>query len=77
MIKPFKSGEMLGMHHKAMAKLVGGRDVDCDVVRRIGSGIGQVNSNGVELGHIQLVNEPVLAMWHGKLTRLSGDWTVM
>lgn len=48
----FESREMLGTYHKVLAKLLGRRDVDCDVVRRIGRSIGQVNSNRVELGHI-------------------------
>lgn len=65
--KSFGSKGMLGMDHKALAKLVGRWDVDCDIVRRIGRGIGQVNSNGVELGHIQLVNKPVLLCGMGSL----------
>lgn len=52
---PFESRKMLIVNHKALAKLLGRRDVDCDVVCRIRCGIGQVNSNGVELGHTQLV----------------------
>lgn len=47
----FESRKMLIINHKALAKLLGRRDVDCDIVRRIGCGIGQVNSNGVELDH--------------------------
>lgn len=54
-----ESRKMLIMNHKALAELLGRRDVDCDIVRRIGCGIGQVNSNGVELSHTQLVNTAV------------------
>lgn len=49
---PFEFRKMLIVNHKALAKLLGRRDVDCDIVCRIGCGIGQVNSDGVELGHI-------------------------
>ena len=49
---PLKSEEMLGMYHKMVAKLLGRRDVDCDVIGSIGRSIGQVNSDSVELDHI-------------------------
>lgn len=57
--RSFESKKMLIVNHKALAKLLGRRDVDCDIVCRIGCGIGQVNSNGVKLGHIQSVNKSV------------------